>query len=298
MSIAQMVSAAEAIDKANTGYDQSQRWSFFDRNTKRIIPNGEGDCSSVCGAIAVLGGYPVNLADPFYTGTFKERLEAAGFTAIRFNSLDQLRVGDFVLNTIYHVEFVPYPGTMFSANIDERGNAVGGAAGDQNSREVYFKKAYLYWAGWNWILRPPAEANTGLTLNQVAREVVAGKWGNGAARTANLAAAGYDPAAVQAEVNRIVFGLSRSISEIAAEVIQGQWGNGAERVNRLRNAGYDPTAVQLEVNKQLAQKDLEAIAREVVAGRWGNGADRISRLSKEGYDPNKVQAEVNRILRG
>lgn len=41
-------------------------------------------------------------------------------------------------------------------------------------------------------------------LAVVAQEVIDGKWGNGSARRANLMAAGYNYAMVQAEVNRIL----------------------------------------------------------------------------------------------
>ena len=206
MTITKMVAAATAIDKANTGYDQSQRWSFFDRKTKKIKANGEGDCSSVCGAIAVLGGYDVDLSDPFYTGTFKDRLVKAGFKAIKYTKLSDLRVGDFVLSLKGHVEFVPAEGMMFSANIDENGRASGGKAGDQTRREVFFKKAYSYSKGWDWILRPPVESSSGgsssKTVAVLAQEVIDGKWGNGEARVSALTKAGYDAKAVQAAVNK------------------------------------------------------------------------------------------------
>lgn len=48
---------------------------------------------------------------------------------------------------------------------------------------------------------PAAEAPKNIT--QVAKEVLAGKWGNGNERKTRLAAAGYDYAAVQREVNRL-----------------------------------------------------------------------------------------------
>lgn len=38
----------------------------------------------------------------------------------------------------------------------------------------------------------------------IAKEVIAGKWGNGSDRTAKLKAAGYDPAAIQKEVNALL----------------------------------------------------------------------------------------------
>lgn len=42
------------------------------------------------------------------------------------------------------------------------------------------------------------------SVSEIAREVIAGKWGNGNDRKNRLTAAGYDYAAVQAEVNRIL----------------------------------------------------------------------------------------------
>ena len=85
---------------------------------------------------------------------------------------------------------------------------------------------------------------------EIAREVIAGKWGNGTERKNRLTAAGYSYAAVQAIVNKKVAGNSlKPIDEIAREVIRGKWGNGADRKNRLTAAGYNYAAVQDRVNK-------------------------------------------------
>lgn len=43
-----------------------------------------------------------------------------------------------------------------------------------------------------------------LNIDKVAREVIAGKWGNGAERKQRLRAAGYNPAMIQARVNDLV----------------------------------------------------------------------------------------------
>lgn len=88
------------------------------------------------------------------------------------------------------------------------------------------------------------------SVDEIAKEVIAGKWGNGADRKANLSAAGYDYAAVQAKVNALLSG-GKSVDELAREVIQGKWGNGADRKNRLTAAGYDYAAVQARVNQLL-----------------------------------------------
>lgn len=47
------------------------------------------------------------------------------------------------------------------------------------------------------------EAGAGKSIDELAREVLQGKWGNGAERKKRLEAAGYDYAAVQKKVNRL-----------------------------------------------------------------------------------------------
>lgn len=86
------------------------------------------------------------------------------------------------------------------------------------------------------------------TNEELAQEVIAGKWGNGSDRKNRLTQAGYDYAAVQAIVNQLV-AAKKSNEEIAQEVIAGKWGNGSERKTRLTQAGYDYAAVQAIVNK-------------------------------------------------
>ena len=92
-------------------------------------------------------------------------------------------------------------------------------------------------------------------VTEVAKEVLAGKWGNGDERKKKLAAAGYDYATVQAEVNRLASGGSasakKSVTEVAKEVIAGKWGNGETRKQKLKAAGYDYAAVQKKVNELL-----------------------------------------------
>ena len=95
------------------------------------------------------------------------------------------------------------------------------------------------------------------TVEELAKEVINGKWGNGSARKDNLTKAGYNYAEVQAEVNRLVKGTpspapsKKSNEEIAREVIQGKWGNGSERKKKLEAAGYNYSAIQKLVNKMI-----------------------------------------------
>lgn len=89
------------------------------------------------------------------------------------------------------------------------------------------------------------------SIDEVAREVIAGKWGDGHIRADKLTQAGYDYRTVQARVNEILNPQPqlKSIDEIAKEVIAGKWGNNPERKRRLESAGYDYNAVQKRVNQ-------------------------------------------------
>jgi hypothetical protein len=88
-------------------------------------------------------------------------------------------------------------------------------------------------------------------LTEVAKDVIAGKYGDGPERTRKLLAAHYDPAKVQTEVNRLLNPVPRgkkTTKQIADEVYRGLWGNDPERSKKLIAAGYVPKDVQREVN--------------------------------------------------
>lgn len=87
------------------------------------------------------------------------------------------------------------------------------------------------------------------TVDELADEVLAGKWDNGAERERLLNAAGYDYNVVQKRVNEKLY--KKTVDEIANEVIAGLWGNGTERKEKLTEAGYDYSAVQKRVNEML-----------------------------------------------
>ena len=67
------------------------------------------------------------------------------------------------------------------------------------------------------------------TIDELAQEVIDGKWGNGEDRKKRLEEAGYNYNKIQDKVNEILEGTNKkSINEIAQEVIDGKWGNGTE----------------------------------------------------------------------
>jgi len=147
------------------------------------------------------------------------------------------------------------------------------------------------------------------SVTDVAKEIVAGKggWGNNPLRAQRLSEAGYEPTAVQLEVEKLMRKEApprKSTSQIASEVIAGKWDDGADRKRKLEAAGYNYDAVQKEVNRLLTPKGetkpkltIAQLATQVIDGKWGSGADRKSRLTRAGYNYNAVQAEVNRRLR-
>lgn len=158
---------------------------------------------------------------------------------------------------------------------------------------------------------PSTAPSTGalLPLDQIARQVIAGSWGNGDDRARRLRAAGYDPVTVQNAVNNQVTKAptpaKKSIDQIVDEIFAGKWGNDPERSRRLAASGYSPTEVRAAVNARVGggtprvavRLDVGVIADQVIKGQWGNALERRRRLIAAGYNYAEVQAEVNRRLR-
>lgn len=93
------------------------------------------------------------------------------------------------------------------------------------------------------------------SIDDIAREVILGKWGNGIDRKNKLTSAGYNYDEIQSAVNLLISGKGTiyytSVEQIAKEVIQGKWGNGEDRKQKLEAAGYDYNMVQQRVNELL-----------------------------------------------
>lgn len=89
------------------------------------------------------------------------------------------------------------------------------------------------------------------SVDEIAKEVINGKWGNGSDRKNALEKAGYNYNEVQARVNELCGAPSnkKSVDTIAREVIRGDWGNGADRKNKLEKAGYNYNEIQKRVNE-------------------------------------------------
>ena len=235
-----------AINIANDnshGYSQINRWSK------------DYDCSSFVITVVENAGIPVkSKGGASYTGNMLSAFKKCGFTDVtkRVNLATGAGLirGDILLNTAHHTEIYIGNGKNVGAHISENGT-IHGKTGDQTGKEICTNRYYNY--PWTNVLRYTAEATVGRSdIDTVAREVIAGKWGNGSYRKNRLTSAGYDYNAVQRRVNEILSGsTSKSIDTIAREVIAGKWGNGSDRKNRLTSAGYDYNAVRNRVNEIL-----------------------------------------------
>lgn len=229
------------IDTANDnthGYDQSHR-------------NGpDYDCSSLVGTALHEAGFDVS---PYiWTGNMEAQLRNAGFVDCKA----PWKAGDVHLKTYLHVVMSINSSQIAHASINEKGEVIGGKTGDQTGKEICIRDYYEYSGGWDVHLRYAGqniEVTTDVSVDTVAREVIAGKWGSGNTRKNLLTEAGYDYNIIQAKVNDILSEKElKSNVEIAREVIAGKWGNGNTRKQKLTAAGYDYSAIQKLVNEMLS----------------------------------------------
>lgn len=181
--IAKYAKAAAENDKI--GYDQNDRLTFWGalKNSKydpaKITTKCEADCSSGVAAIVKAVGYTLDISDlknvseKMYTGNERSGLKKAGFsvyTASKYLTSDKyLLPGDILL-------YDPDTKSGHTAINLDTGSSV--KAEDEK------------------IQNGPKKS-----IEEIAVEVINGKWGNGAARKSKLIAAGYDYDAVQKKVN-------------------------------------------------------------------------------------------------
>ena len=287
------------------GYCQTHRWG----------EDGDYDCSSAVYTAWEHAGIPVKTYSfekygCAYTGVMLAVFKHFGFedvtNKVNLATGAGLKRSDILLNDKHHVAMYCGNGMEVEASINEKGTATGGTPGDQTGKE-FLIRAYRNYP-WNHVLRYPDGGSTSVTkksVDEVAKEVLAGAWGNGDVRKNALTAAGYNYSEVQAAVNRLAGDKTttptKSITEVAKEVLAGKWGNGDDRKKKLEAAGYNYSQVQAKVNELAkgstsSKKSVTQIAKEVIAGKWGNGTDRKNKLTAAGYDYTAVQKEVNRLL--
>lgn len=156
-TIAKLKQAADILDSYKMGYDQNQRWD--------IRPGGECDCSSTCGTIIAMAGYPIDLKGTFYTGNFAKKAKDAGFSVVDVTTWSWTQIkaflknGMFLLTPGHHVEFY-WEGKEFSARWDERGKSTGGQSGNQGDN-VGWTTVSNRPGGWTFVIVPPNDPAMG-----------------------------------------------------------------------------------------------------------------------------------------
>lgn len=117
------------------------------------------------------------------------------------------------------------------------------------------------------------------SLEEIAKLVIAGKYGNGEDRKKKLEAEGYNYSEVQKRVNEILKG-NTPVTPTA--------GNSSNTGSNTSNS----------TSANVSGVDIDKIARDVINGKYGNGETRKQKLAAAGYDYATVQARVNQILKG
>lgn len=209
--------ARKAANNNKIGYDQYQRMTYWTQLQKanydpsKIKVACEADCSAGVIANVWAVGHIFNIGalknlSATYTGNMRSAFKAAGFevlTASKYLTSDKyLLEGDILLNDAHHT----------ATNLDD------GSAVKTSSNTA--KKSVV----------------------EIAKEVIAGKWGNGAVRTAKLKAAGYNAVEVQKEVDKMLTPAKpkNPYPTPTVNVKKGSKGNNVRWVQwELKRLGYD-----------------------------------------------------------
>lgn len=173
----------EACLNNNIGYDQSERYGVINCLKKygriaKINELTEADCSSLVRACCIQAGI---LVGDFNTSSEVAVLERTGafHKAVIVTNDTKLCQGDILVtrskgHTVIVTEGYPREDGGAATKISVKPNV------------------------------KPLPKSGKKSLEEVAREVIAGKWGNNPERKTKLIKAGYAPAAVQAAVNKLL----------------------------------------------------------------------------------------------
>lgn len=186
---------AEGIAKDDThGYDQIHRWS------------PDYDCSSLVISAYKQAGITTNAT---YTGNMRTLFMQHGFKDVtskcNLSTGEGLERGDVLLvHNKNHQHTAIYCGNGYEveASINEKGTAKGGKTGDQTGKEILIR---TFRPDFYSIVLRYSNSN-GDDILIVARDVIAGKYGNGIARRRRIEGKGYNYLEVQKAVNKLLRG--------------------------------------------------------------------------------------------
>ena len=181
-----LMKAAVRLAKGNkVGYNQDTRTTLYYQMQrlkwwlKRVgkISKCNTDCSAFVAVCVNIALVPIKLGQPLpdyiWTGNMVDEICPLGFKritkGINFNTGEGLEPGDILLNIWNHTSIY---------------------LGNSSNGQLYTSE--------------PAKTSKAENINKIAQDVIDGVYGNGDERVDNLIKAGYDPAEVQSEVNRIL----------------------------------------------------------------------------------------------
>ena len=206
---------------------------YLDMEDRTIVSEGKAALTNQCNEFAKIltnAGYKVGVYANL--NWFENYLEAK-----EFNSNISVWVAQYYKECEYEGEYDIW---QYSSS-----GKVDGISGNVDMNYLYNES----------IIKNTDNKPENKTIDELAQEVIDGKWGNGEDRRKRLEEAGYDYDKVQDKVNSILSIPKKSIETLAREVIEGKWGNGTERKNKLEKAGYDYNKVQDKVNELLESKN-------------------------------------------
>lgn len=223
---------------------------------------------------------------------FMEKVKSAGYTPVIYsnqswlqNQIDFDRVKKFKL-------WYAAPGASspkYSCAIWQYSwiGKVNGISGDVDMNYLYDESLF------STSEKEPAKKKS---VDELAKEVIAGKWGAGEERKKRLTDAGYDYYAVQNRVNEIM-GVKpkKTVDQLAKEVIAGKWGAGEERKKKLTAAGYDYYVVQNKVNETMGVSTAKikkgSIVRVKPGAKTYNGVNLASFVFTTNYYVMELQGD-------
>lgn len=216
----------DACGNANIGYSQTDRLSLYNlakANGYKLAKVGKCncDCSSLVAVCCNAAG--ITVASTMYTGNERQLLQATGkFTVISDSGYTKKETKlrtGDILLRTGHTAIV-----------------VDGAV-DLEPTTTTKKKS----------------------ISAIAKEVYAGKYGNGIVRTNKLKKLGYTDAEIkkiQAKVNKLAAKKEKNLDAVAKKVAKGKYGNNPERTKKLKAAGYTDAEIkkiQKKVNQLLSK---------------------------------------------
>lgn len=208
-----------------------------------------------------------------------------------------------------------------SARIDERGNAVNGAAGDQTGKEVMVENFYMHSLGWKCyrpkdittahalaaaMIEACSNSHIGYDQNQRTNVITQlAKYHTLGAIAVNTECdcsslvracciqSGFDPGNFTTYNEGKCLAATGRFEAPFTVTSESQLYNGDILVTSKK--GHTGIIVS---GRDREKKPLDQIVDEVIAGKWGTGSARKKALEAAGYNYSEVQKLVNAKLNG